>query len=166
MHNLDFKWPARSDARRDACQRTHANCFLLYCWYGYRNGRLDLPLLLIESFREGLSSQMCVSSYDSGDKKVTLWQAVNSATCILCFLALDRQHKFCEITASLAEWLRRPPPGRKIRGSISACTMGIFPGRVIPVTSKLALQWLPYKAPGVIGSVLVLSARCQYTVTG
>ena len=28
--------------------------------------------------------------------------------------------------------------------------------RVIPVTSKLALQWLPCQAPGVIGSVLGL----------
>ena len=26
-----------------------------------------------------------------------------------------------------------------------------FLGRVIPVTSKLALQWLPCQAPGVIG---------------
>ena len=32
----------------------------------------------------------------------------------------------------------------------------IFPGRVMPVTSKLALQWLPCRAPGVIGSVLGL----------
>ena len=31
-----------------------------------------------------------------------------------------------------------------------------FSGRVIPVTSKLALQWLPCQAPGVIGSVLGL----------
>ena len=28
--------------------------------------------------------------------------------------------------------------------------------RVIPVTSKLALQWLPCQAPGVIGSMLGL----------
>ena len=31
-----------------------------------------------------------------------------------------------------------------------------FWGRVIPVTSKLALQWLPCQAPGVIGSALGL----------
>ena len=31
-----------------------------------------------------------------------------------------------------------------------------FPGRVIPVTQKLALQWLPCQAPGVIGSALGL----------
>ena len=31
-----------------------------------------------------------------------------------------------------------------------------FRGRVIPVTSKLALQWLPFQAPGVIGSALGL----------
>ena len=31
-----------------------------------------------------------------------------------------------------------------------------FRGRVIPVTSKLALQWLPCQAPGVIGSALGL----------
>ena len=33
---------------------------------------------------------------------------------------------------------------------------GIFPGRVIPVTSKLALQWLPCQGAGVIGSALGL----------
>ena len=33
---------------------------------------------------------------------------------------------------------------------------GFFLGRVIPVTSKLALQWLPCQAPGVIGSALGL----------
>ena len=38
-------------------------------------------------------------------------------------------------------------------GSIPAFAVGIFPGRVIPVTLKLALQWLPCQAPGVIGSV-------------
>ena len=31
-----------------------------------------------------------------------------------------------------------------------------FRGRVIPVTSKLALQWLPCQAPGVIRSMLGL----------
>ena len=34
--------------------------------------------------------------------------------------------------------------------------MGIFPGRVIPVTSKLTLQWLPCQAPGVTWSALGL----------
>ena len=34
--------------------------------------------------------------------------------------------------------------------------MGIFLGRAIPVTSKVALQWLPCQAPGVIRSVLEL----------
>ena len=38
---------------------------------------------------------------------------------------------------------------RKIHGSNPACD-GIFPGRVIPVTSKLALQWLPFQEPAVI----------------
>ena len=33
---------------------------------------------------------------------------------------------------------------------------GIFPGRVILVTSILALQWIPCQVPGVIGSVLGL----------
>ena len=31
-----------------------------------------------------------------------------------------------------------------------------FPGRVIPVTSKMAFQWLPCQTPGVTGSVLGL----------
>ena len=33
-------------------------------------------------------------------------------------------------------------------GSIPTFSVGIFRGRVIPVTSKLALQWLPCQAPG------------------
>ena len=33
---------------------------------------------------------------------------------------------------------------------------GFFRGRVIPVTIKLALQWLPCQVPGVIGSALGL----------
>ena len=33
---------------------------------------------------------------------------------------------------------------------------GSFPGRIISVTSKLALQWLPCQAPGIIGSVMGL----------
>ena len=36
--------------------------------------------------------------------------------------------------ASLEEWLRLPPRERKNRGSIPACAVGIFPGRVIPET--------------------------------
>ena len=56
----------------------------------------------------------------------------------------------------LASWLRRPPRQRKIPGSNPASAVGIFPGRVIPVTSKLALQWLPCQAPGFIWSVLGL----------
>ena len=38
----------------------------------------------------------------------------------------------------------------------SRLRVGIFPGRVIPVTYKLALQWLPCLAPGVLGSALGL----------
>ena len=59
------------------------------------------------------------------------------------------------LTASLTWWLRHSPGGWKIRGSNPTCT-GIFLGRVIPVTSKLALQWLPCHAPGVKGSALGL----------
>ena len=41
-----------------------------------------------------------------------------------------------------------------------------FRGRVIPVTSKLALQWLPCQANGVLGSVLglvgLVSVYCDW----
>ena len=40
--------------------------------------------------------------------------------------------------------------------SILAFSVGIFPFRVIPVTYKLALQWLPCQEPGIIGSVFGL----------
>ena len=44
------------------------------------------------------------------------------------------------LTTSLALWLRRPTQEEKIRGSIPVCDGIFFPGRVIPVTYKLALQ--------------------------
>ena len=53
---------------------------------------------------------------------------------------------------------RHPSRERQSLGSIPAC-VGIFLGWVIPVTSKLALQWLPCQAPGVIGSALGLVGR-------
>ena len=36
---------------------------------------------------------------------------------------------------SLAQWLSSPPGERQTRGTIPAFSAGIFPGRVIPVTS-------------------------------
>ena len=42
-------------------------------------------------------------------------------------------------------------------GSITTFAVDPFPGRVTPVTEKLALQWLPCQAPGVIGSALGLT---------
>ena len=60
--------------------------------------------------------------------------------------------------------LSRLESGRS-RVRISLAT-GFFPGRVIPVTSKLVLQWLPCQAPGDIGSVLGLvgpvSVYCEW----
>ena len=41
-------------------------------------------------------------------------------------------------------------------GLIPAFAVWIFLGRVIPVTSKLVLQWLPCQAPCDIGSALGL----------
>ena len=41
-------------------------------------------------------------------------------------------------------------------GSNPACDGTFFPGRVMSVTEKLALRWLPCQAPGVIGSALGL----------
>ena len=38
-------------------------------------------------------------------------------------------------------------------------------GRVISMTSKLALQWLPCQAPGVKGSALELVGQYHSTVT-
>ena len=52
--------------------------------------------------------------------------------------------------------LRRPPQEQQTNGLNPACAIGIFPGRVKPVASILALQWLPCQAPDVKGSVLGL----------
>ena len=67
----------------------------------------------------------------------------------------DRSHFF---SARPPRW----PSGEGVRlgsgrsGVRIPLAKGFFPGRVIPVTSKLALQWLPCQAPGVIGSALEL----------
>ena len=73
------------------------------------------------------------------------------------------------------DFTRRPPrwPSGKAstsraedHGFESRLRRDFFRGRVIPVTSKLALQWLPCQAPGVIGSALGLvgpvSAYCDW----
>ena len=41
--------------------------------------------------------------------------------------------------------------------SIPTFPVDVFLGQVIPVTSKLGLQWLPCKAPGGIASALGLT---------
>ena len=50
--------------------------------------------------------------------------------------------------------------------SISTFTVDLCPGRVIPGTYELVLQWLPCHAPGVIGSALGLvdsvSVNCDW----
>ena len=51
-------------------------------------------------------------------------------------------------------------------GSSPAFAVGLLPGRVTPVTSKLVLQWLSCLAPGVMSLALGLVGRGQYTVTG
>ena len=41
-------------------------------------------------------------------------------------------------------------------GSNPAFVVDFLPGRIIPVTLKMVLQWLPCQVPGVIGSALRL----------
>ena len=54
----------------------------------------------------------------------------------------------------------------QIRRWIPAFAVGIFPGRVIPVTRKLGIHWPPCLAPGAIGSapglVGLLSLYCDW----
>ena len=56
--------------------------------------------------------------------------------------------------------------GAEDPGFESRLRRDFFPGRVIPVTSKLTHQWLPCQVPGVIGSALWLvgpvSAYCDW----
>ena len=77
-----------------------------------------------------------------------------SAGCTFHHVNFNRRPPFQ--TALLAWWLRCLPQEWNIWGWNHACTMGISQGRVIPVTYKLALQWLPRQAPGIIGSALGL----------
>ena len=88
------------------------------------------------------SDLQCSRCYRTGRSVEVIWRAPQ----------LGHQHS----AAMLADVSRRiPPQKQKVRSSNPACD-GIFPGRVIPATYKLALQWIPYQAPGIIGSVLGL----------
>ena len=50
-------------------------------------------------------------------------------------------------------------------GSCPVFSVGNFPGRVIQVTPKLALQWLPCQAPSFIGSALGLGGPVSVSVS-
>ena len=91
----------------------------------------------------------------------TAWGAVmkETQTGVCCSLFVSWLLKVPP-TASLSSWLRCPPRERKIPGSNPDCD-GNFPGRVIPVNQKLALQWLPCQASGVIGSALGLVGQAS-----
>ena len=74
---------------------------------------------------------------------------------------LDSQHP----TATSFNRLPELPPFHRLVGLVVKASAsraedplapGFYRGRVVPVTSNLALQWLPCQAPGVIGSVLGL----------
>ena len=62
--------------------------------------------------------------------------------------------------------VKESAPSAADLGSIPAFSVVLFRGRVIPVTSKLALQWLPCQAPGVIGSALGLVGPVSVYVDG
>ena len=85
------------------------------------------------------------------------WSCLNGVKVMACWL----DHDFCETAQDL--WNSNRLVGLVVKASASRVSRvrillapGFFRGRVIPVTSKLALQWLPCQAPGVIGSVLGL----------
>ena len=49
-------------------------------------------------------------------------------------------------------------------GSILACAVGIFPGRVTPVTQKSGDRWLPCQEPGDTGpALLVVGPVSEYS---
>ena len=79
-----------------------------------------------------------------------------------CMTNNPLQLQICSLCNSHAYIPPRWPSGKASTsraedpGSESRMRRDFFRGRVIPVTQKLALQWLPCQAPGVIGSVLGL----------
>ena len=88
--------------------------------------------------------------------------------CFCCDAYEVMLFKLCVVTA--AGWCRFE--GKVVTSTDSGVAdlrfkptcIEIFPGRVIPVTSKLALQWLPRLA--LQGQGWDWLAWCQYTVTG
>ena len=116
-------------------------CFHLLCWWW-------VAIVMMSMLLAFLLSWLCTNKTDDGMERL-----------LVCFfLAADRL---------VGLVVRHLPRERKIPGSNSACT-GIFRGRVIPVTQKLALQCLPCLAPGVIGSALglvsLVSVYCDWVI--
>ena len=134
-------------------------------------GTLDLcgisgtRLTRLEHHPLTLSSHTCLSQVISRIiTMAALTHHVPQAAQHFSFASLQTSFDACP--ASWALWTRRPPWEWWIWGSIPAYTLGIFLGWVIPVTSKLALQWQPCQVPGIIGSALGLvgwmSAYCDW----
>ena len=73
---------------------------------------------------------------------------VRSLRALFCFVAFEYRLVGIVVKAFSS---REEDPGFE-----SSLRRDSFRGRVIPVTSKLALQWLPCQAPGVKGSALGL----------
>ena len=64
-------------------------------------------------------------------------------------VVLESKH-FCTGDRLLGLVVKASASRVEVLGSIPTCDMGIFLDWVISVTSKLALQWLPCQAPGII----------------
>ena len=94
--------------------------------------------------------------------------AIDEPTAVVCGPVRPAANP-CSLFTSAPPPLPLPSPpsparlaGPVVKASASRARVRIplalrfFRGRVTPVTSKLALQWLPCQAPGVLGSVLGL----------
>ena len=116
-------------------------------------------------FSEGLfvcfSSQCCdalayhCSESTSSLSAPLLCQPVGQLSCCLCLSVCLPVHSLwldhhVGLLVKTSAWREAD------LGSIPAYTLGIFPGWVIPVTHKLALQWLLCQTLGIIGSSLGL----------
>ena len=146
---------ARARARVHASVRTRA-CMCAYVGRGdcFNSPPPPLPLPQLTVFP-------CFSSKLS--KLVTAGQSLPRREDIVINMASDnfflaRSSRLPSDVRIRYLWITASPGSFvfKIRGSIPACSVGIIPGRVIPVTYKLTLQWLPCQTPGVIGLALEL----------
>ena len=128
--------------------------------------RVCMRLLLFECFSV-VSVQVCLCICWFDESQDLFLRSIFASFVVLVSFRCHCLKSYVSFTDSVAKWLRRPSESERSRVRIPLST-GFF--RVesyhYQLLKKLALQWLPCQAPGIIGLALglvgLVSAYCDW----